>query len=73
MKELLTVEWLDTDYEADRNLASEKKKHEKKEMKITLISKPLKADSPKTDQSVRSKPRLPDKRRKGTRGPSWIG
>jgi len=55
------------------NLASEQKKREKKEMKITLISKPLKNGLVKADQSVRSNPKPREKRRKGTRGPSWVG
>lgn len=54
-------------------MASEQKKREKKEMKITLISKPLKNGLVKADQSVRSNPKPREKRRKGTRGPSWVG
>ena len=49
------------------------KKHDKKEMKITLISKPLKTDSTKIDQSAKSNSQPHDTRRKGTKGPSWIG
>ena len=57
----------------DKNLSTEKKKPDKKEMKITLISKPLKTSTTKVDQSVTSKPKPQDKRKKGTKGPSWIG
>ena len=54
-------------------MSTEKKKPDKKEMKITLISKPLKTGSTKFDQSVTSKSKPQDKRKKGTKGLSWIG
>ena len=52
---------------------SKEKKSNKKEMKITLLSKPLKTDASKVDQSLTSKPKPKDIRKKGTKGPSWIG
>jgi hypothetical protein len=58
---------------ADENLTTEKKKQQKKDMKITLISKPIKTDSTKTGQSVEQDKKPQEKKRKGTRGPAWIG
>ena len=55
-------------------MASEKKTRKKKDMTITLKSKPLAGDSTKADQIASkavAKPR--QKQRKGTRGPAWIG
>ena len=55
-------------------MASAKKTSKKKEMKITLKSKPLNEDSSKAEQlSLRSEVKPRQKQRKGTRGPSWIG
>ena len=55
-------------------MASAKKMSRKKEMIITLKSKPLSDDSAKAEQlSLRSEVKPRQKQRKGTRGPSWIG
>ena len=56
-------------------LKSEKKKGKtRKEMTITLKSKPKASDSARSDQFVPDwKQKRRDTKQKGTRGPSWIG
>ena len=58
-------------------MASNNKKertNKRKEMTIVLKSKPLSSDSSKPNKLVLQSNRKPqDAKKKGTRGPSWIG